>query len=203
MQCKPDWGTFPVPKDDFHRNRICVFSLPYLVLYWLRCGSVLNIVWLKVMWPYHSFVENGCRKCILQAPIVARWNIWYSYVVIKWKVNAKSFFFTVEFLHYIVESKSLRKVFVSIKGIYYQAEIMGQLVTWIVPHTFGFNVSYFLYCILLFYLSKPGIGPKKKIVFVLDLLQNSNQQKLVIKNKTKNSSILNLVTMKFLKYKQF
>ncbi|KAG8183718.1 hypothetical protein JTE90_002784 [Oedothorax gibbosus] len=46
---------------------------------------------------------------------------------------------TIEFLHYIVESKSLRKVFVSIKGIYYQAEIMGQLVTWIVPHTFGFN----------------------------------------------------------------
>lgn len=40
----------------------------------------------------------------------------------------------VEFMHYIIESKSLRKVFVSIKGYYYQAEIMGQTVTWIVPH---------------------------------------------------------------------
>lgn len=44
---------------------------------------------------------------------------------------------TVEFMHYVIASKSLRKVFVSIKGIYYQAEIMGQTVTWITPHKFG------------------------------------------------------------------
>jgi len=46
---------------------------------------------------------------------------------------------TVEFLHYVIESRSLRKVFVSIKGYYYQAEIKGQTVTWIVPHYFGFQ----------------------------------------------------------------
>lgn len=46
---------------------------------------------------------------------------------------------TVEFMHYIIESKSLRKVFVSIKGYYYQAEILGQTVTWIVPHTFSYD----------------------------------------------------------------
>jgi len=40
----------------------------------------------------------------------------------------------VEFMHFVIESKALRKVFVSIKGYYYQAEIMGQTVTWIVPH---------------------------------------------------------------------
>lgn len=45
---------------------------------------------------------------------------------------------TIEFMHYVIESKCLRKVFVSIKGYYYQAEIMGQTVTWIVPHKFSF-----------------------------------------------------------------
>ena len=45
----------------------------------------------------------------------------------------------IEFMHYVIESKSLRKVFVSIKGYYYQAEIMGQIVTWIVPHSFAYD----------------------------------------------------------------
>ncbi|XP_067928767.1 pescadillo homolog isoform X2 [Watersipora subatra] len=46
---------------------------------------------------------------------------------------------SVEFLHYLIAAKALRKVFVSIKGIYYQAEIMGQTVTWVVPHSRGFQ----------------------------------------------------------------
>ncbi|KRZ34234.1 Pescadillo -like protein [Trichinella pseudospiralis] len=41
---------------------------------------------------------------------------------------------TVEFMHYVIHSKGLRKVFVSIKGIYFQADVMGNSVTWIVPH---------------------------------------------------------------------
>lgn len=44
---------------------------------------------------------------------------------------------SVEFLHYCIGAKALRKVFVSIKGIYYQVEIMGQTLTWIVPHKLG------------------------------------------------------------------
>ncbi|XP_046840999.1 pescadillo homolog [Xenia sp. Carnegie-2017] len=42
----------------------------------------------------------------------------------------------VEFQHYVIASKSLRKVFFSIKGIYFQAEIFDHPVTWIMPYTF-------------------------------------------------------------------
>ncbi|KAN0038715.1 hypothetical protein ACTA71_000901 [Dictyostelium dimigraforme] len=38
-----------------------------------------------------------------------------------------------EFQYYVIQSKSLRKVFVSVKGVYYQADIMGETVTWITP----------------------------------------------------------------------
>ena len=41
-----------------------------------------------------------------------------------------------EFNYYIIKSRSLKKVFLSIKGIYYQAEIQGQTATWIVPYIF-------------------------------------------------------------------
>ncbi|XP_018303158.1 pescadillo homolog [Mycetomoellerius zeteki] len=46
---------------------------------------------------------------------------------------------TIEFLHAVIAAKALRKVFVSIKGYYYQAEIKGQTITWIVPHHFCFE----------------------------------------------------------------
>ena len=42
---------------------------------------------------------------------------------------------------YILHSHPLRKVFLSIKGVYYQAEVMGQNVTWLVPYQFTQNVS--------------------------------------------------------------
>ncbi|RCH90768.1 mRNA-binding ribosome synthesis protein, partial [Rhizopus stolonifer] len=45
-----------------------------------------------------------------------------------------------EFQGYVVRSKSLRRVFFSIKGIYYQAEIKGQTITWIVPYQFSQNI---------------------------------------------------------------
>ncbi|KAJ7597203.1 Pescadillo N-terminus-domain-containing protein [Mycena floridula] len=37
---------------------------------------------------------------------------------------------------YVMHSRSLRKAFLSIKGIYYQAEVMDQTVTWLVPYQF-------------------------------------------------------------------
>ena len=42
---------------------------------------------------------------------------------------------------YVMRTHSLRKVFLSIKGVYYQAEVMDQQVTWLVPYQFTQNVG--------------------------------------------------------------
>lgn len=47
---------------------------------------------------------------------------------------------TNEFQHYIIRTNALRKTFLSIKGIYYQAEIHGQSILWLVPYKFAQNV---------------------------------------------------------------
>lgn len=41
-----------------------------------------------------------------------------------------------EWQAYVIQTHSLRKVFVSIKGVYFQAEVQGIKVTWIYPHQF-------------------------------------------------------------------
>lgn len=47
---------------------------------------------------------------------------------------------TLEFQHYLILSHSLRKSFLSIKGIYYQANIQGEDVLWLVPYKFNQRV---------------------------------------------------------------
>ncbi|KAK0745780.1 Pescadillo N-terminus-domain-containing protein [Schizothecium vesticola] len=44
---------------------------------------------------------------------------------------------TLEFQHYLIVSHSLRKSFLSIKGIYYQANIQGEDILWLVPYKFN------------------------------------------------------------------
>jgi len=41
-----------------------------------------------------------------------------------------------EFQLYAIRAQALRKVFASVKGYYYQAEVCGQTVTWLAPHQF-------------------------------------------------------------------
>eukprot|EP00252_Welwitschia_mirabilis_P011146 TRINITY_DN2504_c0_g1_i1.p1 TRINITY_DN2504_c0_g1~~TRINITY_DN2504_c0_g1_i1.p1 ORF type:complete len:627 (+),score=164.26 TRINITY_DN2504_c0_g1_i1:273-2153(+) len=41
---------------------------------------------------------------------------------------------SLEWQAYISRTHSLRKTFVSVKGIYYQAEVEGQMITWLTPH---------------------------------------------------------------------
>ncbi|RPA86132.1 hypothetical protein BJ508DRAFT_411326 [Ascobolus immersus RN42] len=45
-----------------------------------------------------------------------------------------------EWQHFIIKTHTLRKSFLSIKGIYYQAEIQGQDILWLVPYKFAQNV---------------------------------------------------------------
>ncbi|KAI5808569.1 ribosome biogenesis protein Pescadillo [Peziza echinospora] len=44
-----------------------------------------------------------------------------------------------EWQHYVMRTNTLRKSFLSIKGIYYQAEIEGQDILWLVPYKFAQN----------------------------------------------------------------
>lgn len=47
----------------------------------------------------------------------------------------------LEFQHYLITTHSLRKSFLSIKGIYYQATIQGQDILWLVPYRFVQRVT--------------------------------------------------------------
>ncbi|KAM5355397.1 hypothetical protein ACJ41O_002043 [Fusarium nematophilum] len=46
----------------------------------------------------------------------------------------------LEFQHYLIVSQSVTKSFLSIKGIYYQANIQGEDVLWLVPYKFNQRV---------------------------------------------------------------
>ena len=46
-----------------------------------------------------------------------------------------------EFEHFLIATNSLRKSFLSIKGIYYQATVQGQDVMWLVPYKFVQRVT--------------------------------------------------------------
>lgn len=52
---------------------------------------------------------------------------------------------TIEFMHVCIAARALRKVFISIKGIYFQVEIKGQAITWIIPHNYPHEVNYYLF----------------------------------------------------------
>jgi len=44
---------------------------------------------------------------------------------------------SMEWMNYCIHGQYLRKVFVSIRGYYYQAEVRGETITWLVPHEFA------------------------------------------------------------------
>jgi len=44
---------------------------------------------------------------------------------------------SMEWMNYCIYAQCLRKVFVSIRGYYYQVELKGETITWLVPHEFA------------------------------------------------------------------
>ncbi|KAK5745349.1 mRNA-binding ribosome synthesis protein nop7 [Elasticomyces elasticus] len=52
------------------------------------------------------------------------------------KTIAKCQRLTLEFEHYLIRTHTLRKSFLSFKGIYYQATLHGQDILWLVPYRF-------------------------------------------------------------------
>ncbi|XP_076106551.1 pescadillo homolog isoform X1 [Mytilus galloprovincialis] len=77
-------------------------------------------------------VDDCLSMCFLFATFPKTAHTSYDFILLSKRL-------TVEFMHYVIASKSLRKVFISIKGIYYQAEIMGQTISWVVPHKLGYD----------------------------------------------------------------
>lgn len=57
------------------------------------------------------------------------------------KTTARCQRLILEFQHYLITTSSLRKSFLSIKGIYYQATIQGQDILWLVPYKFVQRVT--------------------------------------------------------------
>ncbi|KAK3938912.1 Pescadillo [Diplogelasinospora grovesii] len=60
-----------------------------------------------------------------------------STVAVPAKMIARCERLCLEFQHYLIVSHSLRKSFLSIKGIYYQANIQGEDILWLVPYKFN------------------------------------------------------------------
>ncbi|EGG25399.1 hypothetical protein DFA_03648 [Cavenderia fasciculata] len=99
-----------------------------------------------------------------------------------------------EFQMYIASSNSLRKVFVTVKGIYYQAEIMGETVTWLTPMNYlnkkerdvdyGIMINFleFYECLLKFvnYRLYTSIGLKYPPTIDQDQLGNGNNLSALI-----------------------
>lgn len=50
------------------------------------------------------------------------------------KAVATSRRLALEWQAWVVRTSALRRTFVSVKGFYFQADVMGQPVTWLVPH---------------------------------------------------------------------
>ena len=94
-------------------------------------------------------VVHNCRR--LMGGFVVAVLCWVDLHVVSFSSMVCSmscvFFPSVEFMHYVVTARCLRKVFISIKGIYYQVEVQGQTITWISPHQFCQKVCEGLGCV--------------------------------------------------------
>lgn len=60
--------------------------------------------------------------------------------VVTAKVTSQASKLTNQWLAYVAKERALKKVFVSIKGVYYSATVKGQEIRWLVPFKFAQNI---------------------------------------------------------------
>lgn len=56
------------------------------------------------------------------------------------KITSQANKLTNQWLAYVARERSLKKIFVSIKGVYYSANVKGQEIRWLVPFKFAQNI---------------------------------------------------------------
>lgn len=60
--------------------------------------------------------------------------------IVSAKVTSQANKLTNQWLAYVAKERALKKVFVSIKGVYYSATVKGQEIRWLVPFKFAQNI---------------------------------------------------------------
>lgn len=86
----------------------------------------------------HAEMIENCRRLSME------WmNYWHGSEICNfhrstfWVNNFLIVFYIYLILYQSIHAQCLRKCFVSIRGYYYQAEVRGETITWLVPHEFA------------------------------------------------------------------
>ena len=105
----------------------------------LQCPPSFFVLRLIIRYRYPSFIDalRDLDDCLCHVFLFASLPVADK---IESKHIEESRRLAAEFQNYVAASNCLKKTFLSIKGIYYQAEIRGQTITWLVPYQFSQEV---------------------------------------------------------------
>ena len=122
----------PLAHEGCYRNILCEVKLHRNVPYCIRKDLSVTIALLH---RYPTFVDalrdldDALTMVHLFATLPAEHRFKIPNAIVQTSRRL-----ALEWQAYVVRTSSLRKTFISVKGFYFQADIMGQTVTWLVPH---------------------------------------------------------------------